>query len=126
LDMGLDLHIDSAGTGDWHVGHPPDRRAQYAARERGGVDISGLRARQVCQSDLHEYTYILAMDRSNLAHLQSMQSASGSARLGLLLDYLPGFGGQDVADPYYGTDQEFADCWTQVDAATRAFARTLL
>ncbi len=123
--MGIELQVDSAGTGDWHVGHPPDVRAQKAALQWGGVDIAGLRARQATPGDFHEFDYIFAMDRSNLRHLRAMRPANGKAQLHLLLDHLPGSGGQDVADPYYGTAQDFADCWAQVHAATYAFARSL-
>ncbi len=124
--LGLELHINSAGTGDWHVGNPPDARAQHAALECGGVDISGLRARQVCPNDFHLFDHVLAMDRSNLRNLRAMRPSNGTATLGLLLEHLPGSAGQDLADPYYGKAQNFADCWAQVDAATRAFAKKLL
>jgi protein-tyrosine phosphatase len=67
-----DLMIDSAGTGGWHVGNPPDPRAVAEAQGRG-IDISGLRARQVTADDFHNFDHILAMDDSNLAALERMR-----------------------------------------------------
>ena len=63
--------VDSAGTGAWHIGNPPDRRAQAAARGRG-VDISAQRARQVELADFDAFDYVIAMDRSNHADLTSL------------------------------------------------------
>ncbi len=120
----LDLTIDSAGTGDWHIGHPPDRRAQAVARSHGNIDISGYRGRQISNRDFLEYDLICALDHSNLKDLQAM-GGDGPAEISLLLDYLPGSEGQAVADPYYGEDGDFADCWQQVSAATDALARHL-
>jgi len=63
------IAIDSAGTGDWHVGEPPDTRAQAAARIRG-YDLSALRARQVSAADFERFDLLLAMDEANLAELR--------------------------------------------------------
>jgi protein-tyrosine phosphatase len=123
--LGLELHIDSAGTGDWHIGHPPDKRAQEVARRVGGIEISGLRARQVTASDFHRFDHIIAMDSSNLHNLRALMPADGKAKLSLLRDHVPGGEGQSVADPYYGDDADFEACWRQVDAATRRLAETL-
>jgi protein-tyrosine phosphatase len=123
--LGIELHIDSAGTGDWHIGHPPDKRAQEVARRVGGIDISGLRARQVTASDFHRFDHIIAMDSSNLRNLRALAPADGTARLSLLLDHLPDGAGQSVADPYYGDDADFEACWRQVDAAAIALAKRL-
>jgi protein-tyrosine phosphatase len=68
---GLDVHVDSAGTGDWHVGHPPDARAQAVAL-RNGIDISHYRGRQVGGSDFARFTHIIALDHSNLRDLKAM------------------------------------------------------
>ncbi len=121
---GLDLEIDSAGTGDWHIGHPPDRRAQAAALARGGIDISGYQARQVTQRDFLEFDLICALDDSNLGDLKAA-GGDGPAKITLLLDHLPGSEGQAVADPYYGEEADFAACWQQVSRATEAIARAL-
>ena len=98
--------IDSAGTADYHVGDPPDARTRAAARERG-YDLSDLRARAVQPEDFHEFDFILAMDRANLATLQAMAPAGYRARLALLLDYAPQAGALEVPDPYYGQRADF-------------------
>jgi protein-tyrosine phosphatase len=77
-------------------------------------------------SDFHDFDYVLAMDRTNLADLRAMMPDGARATLALLLDFLPGHEGQGVADPYYGEAQDFAKCWHLVDEATLAFAHTLL
>jgi protein-tyrosine phosphatase len=123
--LGIELHIDSAGTGDWHIGHPPDKRAQEVARRVGGIDISGLRARQVAVGDFHRFDHIIAMDSSNLHNLRALAPADGTARLSLLLDHLPDHAGQSVADPYYGSMADFEACWWQVDAAALRLANKL-
>ncbi|NJM51476.1 MAG: low molecular weight phosphotyrosine protein phosphatase [Sphingomonadales bacterium] len=125
VKAGLDLKIDSAGTGDWHIGHPPDRRAKAAALQYGGIDISGYKARQVRRSDFHEFDLICALDSHNLSDLRSMAGAN-PARISLLLDHLPGWEGQSVADPYYGEDDDFAACWHQVKAASDSIAQQLV
>jgi protein-tyrosine phosphatase len=119
--LALDVHIDSAGTGDWHIGHPPDRRAQEVAKRVGGIDISGLRARQVGVEDFHRFDHILAMDAQNLRDLRKLAPANGTAILSLLLDHLPGREGQSVADPYYGEVSDFETCWRDVDQASAAW-----
>jgi protein-tyrosine phosphatase len=122
---GLIINVDSAGTGDWHVGSAPDPRACAVALDQGGVDISNLRARQIRKSDFYEFDLILSMDTSNLRHLETLRPEGSSAKLSLLLDYLPGQEGQSVADPYYGTYADFEACWLQVQAATRYFLSIL-
>jgi len=72
----LNVVIDSAGTGDWHVGQPPDERAQAAAI-RNGVEIGHLRARQVTAADFHDFDHIIALDNQNLRDLTAMPSAVG-------------------------------------------------
>ena len=121
---GLDVAIDSAGTGDWHVGSPPDPRAQEVARA-AGVDISGLRARQVCAADFTRFTHIFAMDERNLADLKALAPAESPAQVSLLLDLVPGREGASVSDPYYGGEELFEYTWEDVSAAARALAKNL-
>lgn len=116
---GIDALLDSAGTGDWHVGHPPDVRAQAEAR-RHGIDISGLRARQLSPGDFNRFDLILAADESNLRDARAIRPAGATAKLRLMLDLLPGRGGEGVADPYYGEDGGFATTWDDVDAVAAA------
>jgi protein-tyrosine phosphatase len=122
--IGLDAPIDSAGTGDWHVGRPPDPRAQAVAR-RHGIDISHYRARQVTARDFRRFTHILALDASNATDLRAIAPADASATIGLLLDHVPGRAGQDVADPYFGDEDGFEASWADVTAAARGLAAAL-
>ena len=122
--LGLDVEVDSAGTGGWHQGEPPDSRAIAAAR-RGGVDIAGQRARKVTRADFDRFDHIFALDADNLADLEALRPAGSRARLLLLLDCVPGREGQGVADPYYGGDSHFDTTWGDVTEAAHALARTL-
>lgn len=99
------VQIDSCGTGSWHIGKSPDARALEAARKRG-IDISGLRARQIAESDLDEFDYVMVMDRQNLADVRDIWHQSGGTAPELFLSY-----GQsdhdEVPDPYYGGEDGF-------------------
>ena len=98
--LGLAVEVDSAGTGDWHRGEPPDHRAQAAAR-RNGVDIGGYRARQVKPEDFARFTHIVAMDADNLANLERLRPPDAQAELSLMLAHA-GRAGEPVEDPYFG------------------------
>lgn len=117
------LTLDSAGTGDWHVGKPPDRRARDAAAKRG-YDLSSLRARQVNRDDFHTFDFILAMDGSNLADLQALAPAGSRARVQLFLDFSHG-PEQDVPDPYYGGEDGFDAVLDLVESACDGLIATL-
>ncbi len=119
---GIRIEIDSAGTGDWHAGEPPDPRAQAVAR-RHGVDIAWMRARQLDDADFRRFDQILALDHNNLAALQAIVPADATATLGLLLDCVPGREGQRVHDPYYGPDAGFEQTWNDVAAAAAQIVR---
>ena len=120
----LDVEIDSAGTGDWHVGKAPDDRAIAVARANG-VDISDLRARQVSADDFHIYSHIFALDEQNLADLRAIAPQDAKAQTCLLLDMVDGREGQAVADPYYGNDSGFETTWRQVSEAADAIVAQL-
>ena len=122
--LNLDLTVDSAGTGNWHAGEPPDERAQRTAL-RNGVDISGLRARQVRREDFRRFTHLIALDHDNLANLRRLAPPDATARLSLLLDHVPGREGQAVADPWFGDEAGFDATWADVCAAARAMAASL-
>ncbi|MDE2405364.1 MAG: low molecular weight phosphotyrosine protein phosphatase [Sphingomonadales bacterium] len=121
---GLAAIADSAGTGDWHVGEPPDHRAQVEAW-RHGIDISGYRARQVVPADFRRFDFVLALDDQNLRDLEALRPAEAPARLSLLLDHVPGLAGQPVSDPYWGEADAFAETWAQVSAAADALVARL-
>ena len=120
----LDVEIDSAGTGDWHIGHPPDRRAQAVA-VRNGVDIATLRARQVGPADFHRFDHIVALDAQNLADLRQLQPPGSKASLSLLLDHVPGRAGTAVTDPYHGDDSHFDETWRDVSAGAAGLVQML-
>ena len=117
------IHIDSAGTGDWHVGRPPDSRMQEAALQRG-YDLSPLRARQVSAEDFHHFDHILAMDNSNLADLRDIQPAGG-AEPRLFLDYARAADTREVPDPYYGGEAGFYQVIDLVEDAAEGLLKTL-
>lgn len=123
--LGLDADIDSAGTGHWHIGEAPDRRAQAVAR-RNGVDIASFRARQVSRQDFYRFSHIVALDGENLAVLQATMPPDATASLSLLLDHVEGREGDAVADPYYGGEEGFNVTWAEVTVAAEALARRLL
>ncbi len=118
---GVLVHIDSAGTGDWHIGRAPDPRAQAEAL-RNGLDISMLRARQVMPEDFHSFDHIVAMDAQNLADLLAVRPEGARARITLLLDHAEG---GDVPDPYYGGDEGFAETFRLVEAGARGLLQKL-
>ena len=120
----LDVIVDSAGTGSWHVGSPPDPRAQAVAR-KNGIDISSLRGRQVKPIDYRRFTHVVALDEDNLANLRRLAPADATAELSLLLDHVEGREGQPVADPYFGEDDGFDLTWADVVAGARGLARKL-
>jgi protein-tyrosine phosphatase len=121
---GHSWRVDSAGTGDWHVGRPPDPRAIAEAARRGHA-IGHYRARQVTRADFVDFTHIVALDRNNLADLYALAPPDHSATLSLLLDHVPGQAGQSVADPYYGGPDDFAVTWAEVSAGARGLVQTL-
>ncbi len=100
------VELDSAGTGDWHVGEPPDPRARQAAAARG-VDISGLRGRQVSPADFSRFDLILAMDRDNYADLLALAGDAHAHKVRLFLEFARDGNGDEVPDPYFGGPEGF-------------------
>tara|TARA_R110002167_G_scaffold25057_7_gene87467 strand:- start:2729 stop:3190 length:462 start_codon:yes stop_codon:yes gene_type:complete len=117
----LDIVVDSAGTGNWHIGDPPDVRAQAVARKHG-IDIAGYQGRQVKPADFRRFTHIVALDHDNLANLRRLAPADAVAELSLLLDHVPGREGQPVTDPYFGDDDGFDITWAEVTSAAAGLA----
>jgi len=116
--LGQVLEVDSCGTGDWHVGDPPDPRAIRSAAAHG-VDISGLRARQLDDADYRDFDVLLCADASTLRIVRERQPADATGDIALLLDWA-GQGGGDVPDPYTGDAAGFESVWQLVDAAAAA------
>jgi protein-tyrosine phosphatase len=116
--LGDQFIVDSAGTHGYHVGNPPDPRAQETAAGRG-VDLSALRARQVAAEDFRDFDLIIAMDRDNLRRLRELDPGDG-AELALMLKYSPGSETPaEVPDPYYGGQAGFEHMCDLLDEATR-------
>lgn len=122
---GLELEIDSAGTGSWHVGHAPDRRAQAAARRRG-IDIGMLRARQVAPVDFASFDLILAMDADNLMTLEAQCPPVHAHKLRRFLEFADAPDTLDVPDPYYGAGDGFERVLDLVESASRGLLREIL
>ena len=122
--QGLEVEVESAGTGDWHLGYPPDPRAAAVAK-RHGIDISQRRARLVTPKDFGRFDHVIALDEQNLANLQAMRPDDAKAELSLLLDHVPGRAGQAVADPYYGDAGDFDVTWRDVTEGARELAQKL-
>lgn len=122
--LGLDVEVDSAGTGDWHLGYPPDPRAAAVAT-RNGIDISERRARLVTREDFTRFDHVVALDEQNLTNLNAMRPEGATAELSLLLDHVPGRAGQPVADPYYGDASHFEETWRDVTQGAQALAQKL-
>jgi protein-tyrosine phosphatase len=120
----LALEIDSAGTADYHIGAPPDLRSQRAALRRG-IDISGLKARQVAADDFARFDLILAMDAENLRELQAMRPRTSHASVKLFLEYAPDSALRDVPDPYYRDAAAFEEVLDLTTAASRGLLAAL-
>jgi protein-tyrosine phosphatase len=125
--QGLDkrFEIDSAATSRYHIGSEPDRRAQ-ATTMKHGIDISGLRGRQVKPSDFSHYDYVLAMDKENLANLKSICPPEYQDRIALFLDHATGIETQEVPDPYYGGQGGFDMVFGLLRNASQGFIRELI
>lgn len=121
---GVDIVVDSAGTGDWHIGSPPDPRAQAVA-QRHGIDISTYAGRQVRAEDFHRFTHVFALDAENLKNLRRIRPSDGTAELRLLMDMVPGREGTGVVDPYFGDDAGFDLTWDDVTRAAKAIVAKL-
>ncbi len=126
---GLNIKIDSAGTGDWHIGHAPDERAQRHAKANG-YNISKLVARQVTTDDFYNFDLILAMDAQNLADLQTIKDNIAAvskdptkplARLALFSEEDPTYSGDDVPDPYQGDADAFDEVIERVESSAQAW-----
>ena len=116
--------VDSAGTGDWHIGRPPDLRAQKIAL-RHNYDLSNLKARQVSFADFYDFDYILAMDKQNLIDLKAMAPLDFSGSLQLFLDY----GSTDkneVPDQYIGGEGGFEGVLSLIEDAVDGLFRHLI
>lgn len=124
-DLSARVEVDSAGTGAWHVGNPPDRRMQATAEARG-TDIGMLRGRQLERSDLDDFDHVFVMDRSNLHDTLYLDpEGEHSTRVRLFREFDPEPGDYQVPDPYYGGDAGFDNVYDIVDRTTDAILNRL-
>jgi protein-tyrosine phosphatase len=114
---GLDwVTVDSAGTGGWHAGEPPDPRS-IAVAAASGVDIRAQRARKLVQADFQHFDWLLCADRSVLRDVRAAAPAEARERVALLLEWAGQGAGADIPDPYTGGPEDFRRVWAMVDAA---------
>ncbi|MCU5783891.1 protein tyrosine phosphatase [Alcanivorax balearicus MACL04] len=118
------LEIDSAGTGDWHIGRAPDRRAAAAAARRGYV-MDELRARQITVDDFHRFDLILCMDHSNFHDVSELAPARSRARVVRFLEVLGEGEPEEVPDPYYGGEDGFDQVLDLVERASELWLEQL-
>ena len=122
IGLSNEIYVDGAGTGDWHLGHAPDRRSAATSALRG-YDMSALRSRLVTIEDFTEFDYIIAMDADNLRNLRNMCPPGAKAKLQLLLDYSrkPEYDVvSEVPDPYYGGEDGFPHVLDLIEDASVA------
>ena len=112
------IQIDSAGTHAYHVGEPPDRRAQSTASQRG-IDLSDLRARPVNDVDFDTFDYILAMDEANYTSLVSVCPEHARHKIYLFMSFAPHLNRREVPDPYYGGIKGFENVFDMIDHAAK-------
>ncbi len=122
--LGQQVIVDSAGTGDWHIGEAPDERAQRAAGQRG-YDLSELRARQIAADDFTRFDLVVAMDDANVAALHAVCPVSQRDKIRLLMEFAPADDVREVADPYFGGTAGFETVLDQCEAACAGLLKAL-
>lgn len=115
-DLRDNIRVDSAGTGAWHAGEPPDRRARAAATARG-YQLDHIVARQLNRSDFSNFDYVLAMDHENMANIKSLCPVNYQGRIGLFLEFAASTTFDEVPDPYYGGENGFNEVLDMVEDA---------
>jgi protein-tyrosine phosphatase len=119
------IHIDSAGTSNWHIGSRPDPRAIEAASARG-IDLSGLRGRQVIARDFSEFDYVIAMDHENYANLSRLATPEQAAKLHLFLEFAEGVSEVEVPDPYFGSAGGFPHVLDLIENASKGLLNHII
>ena len=125
--LAAQIEIDSAGTHAYHVGEPPDRRAQETALRRG-IGLSDLRARRTMPEDFEYFDYILAMDQDNYHSMSALcpEGRGLERRLMLCMDFAPEMRMREVPDPYYGAAGGFEAVFDMVEAAAQGLLADIL
>lgn len=116
------LILDSAGTGNWHVGDPPCP-PMIAAAARRGHDISGLRARQMSAADFDRFDLIIGMDAQNIADMERLRPAGNATPVRRFTDYAPDTGADHIPDAYYTRDYDGA--FDLIEACAAGLVRAL-
>ena len=119
-----DVEVDSAGTGDWHLGLPPDPRAIDCAK-RHDVDIGMLRGRQVRASDFEDFDWLLCADANNLRDVLRVAPPHARHKVVMLMEWAGIGQGSGIPDPYTGSADHFEEVWQMVDAAAQAVVARL-
>jgi len=122
------IATDSAGTHAYHIGNPPDVRAQATAKNHG-LDLSSLVARKVAAQDFEDFDYIIAMDNDNLANLNEVQnqlSNPAKASVHLLMEFAEDWQNDEVPDPYYGGNNGFEEVYKMVTNASQGLLKRIL
>ena len=121
---GVSIACDSAGTHGYHIGDPPDARAQAHAAKRG-YDLTALRARKIEVADFTRFDLILAMDRNNLELLRSLCPPRRHQRVVLYGDFSVRYRGQEVPDPYYGGAAGFEQVLDMIEETSQRLLQHL-
>lgn len=119
-----EVEVDSAGTGAYHLGEPPDRRARQTAARRG-IDLDGQRARQIQPEDCDSFDYILVMDRENLDSVGLSCATGGRAKVALFMDYAPQASEREVPDPYFGGGEGFEHVMDLIEEASQGLLKEI-
>ncbi|OZC03017.1 low molecular weight protein-tyrosine-phosphatase [Rubricoccus marinus] len=123
--LGAEIEVDSAGTGGWHVGAPPDAR-MTATAARHGTDLSRLKARQLTRADLDHFSHVFVMDKANLHDTLYLDpDGDRSTQVRLFREFDPEPGDYQVPDPYYGGDDGFEQVYAMVDRTCDAILERL-
>ncbi len=113
----VEVHVDSAGTGGWHIGDAPDPRGQATLRSRG-IDISTQQARQVEDTDFDTFDLVVAMDRRNHDALSALAGPARASKVKLFLEFAPHLDETEVPDPYYGGEDGFEHVYSLLHHAS--------
>ena len=113
----IQFDIDSAGTGGYHIGEPPDSRAIDVAHGRG-VNLESFRARLLSRSDFQRFDYIIAMDRNNLRDINKLAPENYPGQITLFMDYAENWHENEVPDPYYGGSGGFERVLDMIEDAS--------
>ena len=114
------IRVDSAGTGDWHIGKPPHAGTRDVL-DRKGISHAGLRARQLHADDFHSFDWLVAMDQANVRDIQRV--GTGPARIRTMLSFVPEWADREVPDPYF--DGRFDDVYALLDRSTDAMLEAI-